>query len=231
MKASPLMALFACSPLVMAAGAQDQPVVGQQENAVEEYTGGTQPGCGSRYIFNRHFQCLRHRSRTHDLRRFERAETYRRISGLGQRLHQVLYLDLRVDLRRIAPRGAVARSIRRDHWRTRRRKSRPLGEHPGRLPRLPRCCQFFHRGRRLRRFSFPSLQQPAATCCSASPCPTPCWRSLFAAVVVAKRRGAGLHWRLLGCSRTGAPAPPSLSARRWRRGPPCGKSPSGCGAP
>ncbi|AYW61718.1 TPA: DUF2790 domain-containing protein [Pseudomonas aeruginosa] len=41
MKAFALMALFACSPLVMAAGAQDQPV-SQQENAVEEYAYGMQ---------------------------------------------------------------------------------------------------------------------------------------------------------------------------------------------
>ncbi len=41
MKAFALMALFACSPLVMAAGAQDQPA-SQQENAVEEYAYGMQ---------------------------------------------------------------------------------------------------------------------------------------------------------------------------------------------
>ncbi|HDR2971779.1 DUF2790 domain-containing protein [Pseudomonas aeruginosa] len=41
MKALALMALFACSPLLMAAGAQDQPA-SQQENAVEEYAYGMQ---------------------------------------------------------------------------------------------------------------------------------------------------------------------------------------------
>ncbi len=41
MKAFALMALFACSPLVMAAGAQVQPA-SQPENAVEEYASGMQ---------------------------------------------------------------------------------------------------------------------------------------------------------------------------------------------
>ena len=149
-----LMALFACSPLVMAAGAQDQPA-SQQENAVEEYAHGMQPDVASRYIFNRHFQCLR-RSRTHDLRRFERPETYRRISGLGQRLHWRLNSARPPE----GSRHEGSSPIRRDHC-VLGGNNPALGEHPGRLPpRLISCRP--SQGPTPPPFLFPACNKPAS---------------------------------------------------------------------